>query len=219
MVISHFRLTVIKISRKSVIITTKHMIKNSSNLFKFLQIPKIDPKRALWAFKARVCAYLFTGHVCLMSHYHISWLHQFPLWPGLFCINLIGWYVMWVLLSDLVAPRGYLVSANCYHLRGFGGAGGCVGMDTGGRANEVSRWWDYTKVLMGRGTRAWRLGSRCKKQNRQQRNLSGTNLLVLLHFRSCCQKWTREWTKVDHWSLMEALCACACVYLNFFLAC
>lgn len=55
---------------------------------------------------------------------------------------------MRLLLSDLAAPRGYLVAANCCHLGGFSGGradvlawilvgGGWGG--GGGEANEVSR--------------------------------------------------------------------------------
>lgn len=83
MIISHFRLTVLKISR-NFMCSTEHMIKNSSNLFKFLQIQKINPKRALWALKARVCAYLFTGHACVW--WAITTFHGSinSLRPGLF---------------------------------------------------------------------------------------------------------------------------------------
>lgn len=67
------------------------------------------------------CISIYVGCVCLMSHYYVSWLLQFPLCPGLLRINLIGWYVIWVSISDLLPLWGYLVSANCSHLRGFGG--------------------------------------------------------------------------------------------------
>lgn len=102
-----------------------------------------------------------------MSHYYISWLLQFPLHLGLLRINLIGWYVIWVRLSDLVPLWGYLVSANCSHLRGLGGRRMCW-HGYSGRANEVSSWWDYGEVLMGKGTRAERVKRRERKKEIQQ---------------------------------------------------
>lgn len=68
-----------------------------------------------------VCVSIHVACVRLLNHYRLSRLLQFPLRPGLHRINLIGRYVIRVLLFDLVPLRGYLVSADSCHLRGVSG--------------------------------------------------------------------------------------------------
>lgn len=133
--------------------------KRSSTFYLGLHIT--TPRNLFWAFTSSVCASVLCIYLCGMcvsdeplphfmappipssprpSSYQFDWMicNMSPLiWFGA-TVGVSGF-------SRLLPPPGVW------------GAGGCVGMDTGGRANEVSSWWDYVEVLMGRGTRAQRI--------------------------------------------------------------